>query len=172
MTTTGYTGFLAGPPLVGFVAEVTSLRVSLAAVGLLCLTAAAITVGNSLARRASEVVEQPPRNSHAAQARSGRRHRGRRNRGGGVPSHAASSKTVVVKNNSFSPKSVSVKKGGKVVWKWTQGGVAHKSPPPTAARLETSSQKGYTFTKAFSKAGTFRYVCTLHSSMKMTVKVS
>ena len=51
VTTTGYTGFLAGPPLVGLIAEATSLRVSLAAVGLLCLTAAAITaatpVGNS-----------------------------------------------------------------------------------------------------------------------------
>jgi MFS family permease len=40
VTTTGYTGFLAGPPLVGFVAEATSLRVSLAALGLLCLVGA------------------------------------------------------------------------------------------------------------------------------------
>jgi predicted MFS family arabinose efflux permease len=44
VTTTGYTGFLAGPPLIGFLAEATSLRASLAAVGLLCLAAAA---GNS-----------------------------------------------------------------------------------------------------------------------------
>ena len=48
VTTTGYTGFLAGPPLVGFIAEAASLRASLAAIGLLCLAAAAMTVGNSL----------------------------------------------------------------------------------------------------------------------------
>ena len=46
VTTTGYTGFLAGPPLVGFIAEAASLRTSLAAVGLLCLTATAL-IGNS-----------------------------------------------------------------------------------------------------------------------------
>ncbi len=40
VTTTGYTGFLAGPPLVGLLAEATSLRASLAAVAALCLVAA------------------------------------------------------------------------------------------------------------------------------------
>ena len=35
----------------------------------------------------------------------------------------------------------------------------------------TSSKKGFTFTKTFSKAGTFKYVCTIHSNMKVTVKV-
>lgn len=90
-----------------------------------------------------------------------------------VPSQAASSKTVAVKNNSFSPKTVNIKKGSKVVWKWTQGGVAHNVTPASGGSgSKTSSKKGYTFTKTFSKAGTFRYVCTLHSSMKMTVKVS
>jgi plastocyanin len=91
-----------------------------------------------------------------------------------VPStQAASSKTVSVKNNAFSPTTVSIKKGGKVTWKWTQGGVAHNVTPASGGSgSKTSSRKGFTFTKTFSKAGTFRYVCTLHSSMKMAVKVS
>jgi MFS family permease len=42
VTTTGYTGFLAGPPLVGFVAEASSLRTSFAVVGALCLVAAVL----------------------------------------------------------------------------------------------------------------------------------
>ena len=42
VTTTGYTGFLAGPPLVALLAEVSSLRASLALVGVLCLGAAAL----------------------------------------------------------------------------------------------------------------------------------
>jgi len=91
-----------------------------------------------------------------------------------VPAHAGSSKTVSVKNNAFSPKTVNVKKGGKVVWKWTQGGVPHNVTPANGnPGSKTSSKKGFTFTKAFPKAGTFKYVCTIHpAAMKMTVKVS
>ena len=40
VTSTGYTGFLAGPPLVGLLAEASSLRASFVAVGGLCLVAA------------------------------------------------------------------------------------------------------------------------------------
>ena len=90
-----------------------------------------------------------------------------------APAHAGTTKTVAVKNNSFSPSSVNINKGGKVSWKWTQGGVSHNVRPAAGGSgSRTTSQKGFTFTKTFSKAGTFRYVCTLHSSMKMTVKVS
>ena len=46
-----------------------------------------------------------------------------------VPAQAGSTKTVSVKNNSFSPGSVSIEKGGKVTWKWTQGGVPHNVTP-------------------------------------------
>ena len=68
---------------------------------------------------------------------------------------------------------MAVKKGDKVSWKWTQGGVPHNVTPASGgAGSATTSRKGFTYTKAFSKAGTFRYVCTLHSGMKMTVKVS
>ena len=89
-----------------------------------------------------------------------------------VPAHAGSTKTVAVKNNSFSPGSVSIKKGDKVTWRWTQGGVPHNvTPAGGAAGSATSSKKGFTFTKTFSKAGTFNYVCTIHSNMKVTVKV-
>jgi plastocyanin len=84
-----------------------------------------------------------------------------------VPAQAGSTKTVSVKNNSFSPSSVSVKKGDKVVWKWTQGGVPHNVTPGS----RTSSRKGFTYSKTFTRAGTFRYVCTIHPSMKMTVRV-
>ena len=86
---------------------------------------------------------------------------------------AGSAKTVSVKNNSFSPGTVSIKKGGKVTWKWTQGGVPHNVTPASGGKgSATSSKKGFTYSKTFSKAGTFKYVCTIHSSMKVTVKVS
>src|SRR6201991_3929331 len=91
-----------------------------------------------------------------------------------IPAHAAATKTVAVKNNSFSPTTVSIHKGDKVTWKWTQGGVPHNvSPASGGAGSATSSKKGFTFTKSFSKAGTYKYICTIHpSQMKVTVKVS
>ena len=90
-----------------------------------------------------------------------------------VPAQAAQTKTVAVKNNSFSPGSVSIKKGDTVAWKWTQGGIAHNvTPAKGGAGSRTTSTKGYRFTKKFTKAGTFTYVCTIHSSMKSTVRVS
>ncbi len=89
-----------------------------------------------------------------------------------APAQAGSTKTVAVKNNAFSPGTVSVKKGDKVVWRWTQGGVAHNvTPAKGGAGSRTSAKKRYTFTKTFTKAGTFTYVCTIHPSMRSTVKV-
>jgi plastocyanin len=84
-----------------------------------------------------------------------------------VPAQAGSTKTVAVKNNSFSPSTVNLRKGDKVVWKWTQGGVPHNVTPGS----RTSSRKGFTYSKRFTRAGTFRFVCTLHPGMRMTVKV-
>jgi plastocyanin len=89
------------------------------------------------------------------------------------PAQAGSTKTVAVKNNAFSPTSVSIHKGDKVTWKWTQGGVPHNVTPANGGSgSKTSSKKGFTFSKTFSKKGTFKYVCTIHSNMKVTVKVS
>jgi plastocyanin len=88
------------------------------------------------------------------------------------PAQAGSTKTVAVKNNAFSPTSVSIHKGDKVSFKWTQGGVPHNvTPSGGGSGSKTSSKKGFTYTKTFSKAGTFKYVCTIHSNMKLTVKV-
>jgi plastocyanin len=90
-----------------------------------------------------------------------------------VPAQAASTKTVAVKNNAFAPGSVSIKKGDTVAWRWTQGGVGHNvTPAKGGAGSRTTSKKGYTYTKKFTKAGTFTYVCTIHPSMKSAVKVS
>jgi MFS family permease len=51
VTTVGYTGFLGGPPLIGFVADRTSLRVALSLISFLCL---AIAVAS---RKAVRVIE-------------------------------------------------------------------------------------------------------------------
>ena len=68
---------------------------------------------------------------------------------------------------------MSIKKGDTVASRWTQGGVNHNvTPAKGGAGSRTTDKKGYTFTKTFTKAGTYTYVCTIHSSMRSTVKVS
>src|SRR3954468_6750958 len=82
-----------------------------------------------------------------------------------IPAHAAATKTVSVSNNAFSPTTVSIHKGDKVTWKWTQGGGPPNLWPPGGGKgPATSSKKGFTFTKSFSKAGTYKYICTIHPS--------
>ncbi len=53
ITTTGYMGFLAGPPVVGLVADAASLRISLLVVGALCLLAAGLAGGMRDPQRSS-----------------------------------------------------------------------------------------------------------------------
>jgi plastocyanin len=88
-----------------------------------------------------------------------------------VPAYAAT-KNVTVGNNFFSPKSLSVKKGTKVTFKW-KGGVPHNVTPSSGrGGSKTSRKKGFTYSKTFSKKGTFKYICTIHpGQMKITVKV-
>jgi len=80
----------------------------------------------------------------------------------------SASAVVLAKNLAFSPKTVSVKVGGKVTWQFedTQAhnvvGDGLKSPTMTSG--------SWLFT--FTKAGAYHYLCTIHPFMKGTVEVS
>lgn len=86
---------------------------------------------------------------------------------GSATSERASVKRVSAYNNYFSPKSVSVRRGGKVVWKIRQGVHNIRGSGMNSANI----RKGGTYSKKFKRSGTFRYVCTLHSGMRGVVKV-
>jgi len=68
VTTTGYAGFLAGPPVVGLIADASSLRVSLVVVAALCLLASAF---------ARTVRDERPTGGQRASRRSERSSTGR-----------------------------------------------------------------------------------------------
>jgi plastocyanin len=91
-----------------------------------------------------------------------------------APAHAGAKKTVTVRNNSFSPGAVKIKKGDTVVWKWTQGGVPHNVTPSGGGRgSQTSSRQGFAFARTFAKKGTYKFECTIHpTQMRITVKVN
>lgn len=73
--------------------------------------------------------------------------------------------TVSVKDNFFSPKSVTVSKGSSVKWVW-KGKAKHNV---TASGFGSKTQRSGTFSHRFNK--TTSVFCTIHGGMTMKVKV-
>jgi plastocyanin len=87
---------------------------------------------------------------------------------------AGATKTVKVLDFKFTPKTLTVKKGTKVTWKWA-GKVDHNvtvtsGPKKFASKTMTKGS----FAQTLTKPGTYQIVCTLHTSigMVMTLKVT
>jgi plastocyanin len=82
--------------------------------------------------------------------------------GPAIPAHAAV--TIRAKCNFYDPKSVSIHKGTRVVWRG-----ACKTHTVTAYGGNWSKNvtisKGETTGKTFKKTGTFKFRCTFHSSL-------
>jgi plastocyanin len=79
---------------------------------------------------------------------------------------AASTKTVKLKGQQFSPRSVTIKKGDKVKFRWA-GGTHNLRGPGVDVTARSSGSKSVTF----KKKGTFTFVCDLHANMTTKVKV-
>jgi plastocyanin len=90
-----------------------------------------------------------------------------------LPSVAATTtKTVLVKDDFFKPKTLTVSKGSTVKWVW-KGKERHNvavANGPSNFRFGTrkTGSKSHTF----KKRGTYSIVCTIHApDMHMTIKV-
>ena len=95
--------------------------------------------------------------------------------GASAPEVRLAASSVSVGNNFFSPSSKSVGRGGSISWVW-RGGARHNVTGMTRSgrvvfRSRTTSRRGYRYTKRFRSAGRFRVICTLHSGMRMSVRV-
>jgi len=92
--------------------------------------------------------------------------------GGQVAASQATGKTVKLRNIAFSPASLSVSRGTTVTFTWLDDRTAHNVVSKGAKRFrsigtrETGSQS-----RKFTKAGTYRYVCTLHPGMSGRITV-
>lgn len=77
-----------------------------------------------------------------------------------------------VKNLAFTPASVTIPVGGKVVWTFEDGGTPHTVTAD--ANSFGSAPNGLTsgtFEHVFGQAGTYDYHCDFHPTMKATVTV-
>jgi plastocyanin len=85
---------------------------------------------------------------------------------------ASASHVVTLKGIAFKPARVVIHRGDSVRWVWRDGVNPHNvtSTGKVRFRSSTSKNKG-TYSVRFTRAGTYRYVCTIHFGMKGTVVV-
>jgi plastocyanin len=96
-----------------------------------------------------------------------------------VPAQGAATKTVTLGDNYFTPKTLKVKRGTRVAWRWPgfdEGGDVHdvklRSGPAGVKKFHSeAASTDYSFKRKLTKPGTYKIVCTLHEEMRMTVKV-
>ena len=78
---------------------------------------------------------------------------------------AAPKTTVRLGDNFFAPSSKTIARGTKVRFKWTgsnRHNVTKRRGPGGKIKSRTTSSDGVNFAKRFTKAGTYRFVCTIH----------
>jgi plastocyanin len=80
--------------------------------------------------------------------------------------------SIKMQNIAFSPKDVTVKVGQKVTWV-NDDTVSHNVTANSGASFKSSDfGKGGTFSFTPTKAGTIKYVCTIHPGMTATLTVT
>jgi plastocyanin len=97
-----------------------------------------------------------------------------------APASAASRKTVRIGDNYLAPQTLKVKSGTRITWRWPgydQAGDVHdvglmKGPSGVKRFRSEAASTEYSFTRRLTVPGTYRFNCSLHHEMRMTVKVS
>ena len=85
---------------------------------------------------------------------------------------AASRATVTIRNIDFHRRSVTIRRGGSVTWRFVDPQVSHNVTSRGTPRFRSSPTKlTGTYTVSFKRAGVYRYVCTIHANMHGRVVV-
>jgi len=93
----------------------------------------------------------------------------------GAATHAAAGRTVALRNVAFSPSTTRIQRGQTVRFTWQDSGITHNVTPVGSRRFKlvaggravsraSDRKKGTVSTAKFTRAGTYRYVCTIHAT--------
>jgi plastocyanin len=89
-----------------------------------------------------------------------------------VPALGATKRVSVGPGESFAPRSLSVTRGTTVRFRWTGDEPHNVVVTSGPVRFRTPVRRaGATFARRFTRAGTYRIVCTLHDDMRMRLTV-
>jgi plastocyanin len=86
-------------------------------------------------------------------------------------------KTVKVGDDYYGPAKLTVKRGTTVRWRWLADNAdSHdvklaKAPKGVKRFRSASAATDYTYSRKLTTPGTYRFVCSLHQDMTMTVTV-
>ena len=87
-----------------------------------------------------------------------------------VPAFAAT-RTVKVDDDVFEPRSLTIRKGDYVKFRWV-GQAPHNVRRVRGPRFSPiSTRRTGTVTRRFRRTGTYRLTCTIHSGMNLSVRV-
>lgn len=90
---------------------------------------------------------------------------------GPASTHPTAASSIAIKDFAFSPQSLTVK-AGTTVTTTNRDNTSHTWTATGGAFDSHDLTQGKSFAFTFTKAGTFRYVCSIHSSMTGTVIVT
>jgi plastocyanin len=93
---------------------------------------------------------------------------------GSAGAGAKGSTTIKLLSETFSPDNKSISSGTKVKFKWVDGkhNIVKSSGPGGSIDSGIFNTPGVHYTKKFSKAGTYKLICTIHDNMKVKLKVN
>jgi plastocyanin len=86
------------------------------------------------------------------------------------PADQAATKRVSVRDDRFSPKRMTVATRDRVRFTWRGDNphdVKFRSVPRGASKRGAGIKRSGSFTRSFTKRGTYRYVCTIHVAAGM-----
>jgi plastocyanin len=87
----------------------------------------------------------------------------------------ARTRSVSVRDNLFSPRSLTIKRNDIVRFVWrgrNPHNITTRSRPRGGTRVTASARRTGTYRKRFTRRGTYRLLCTIHApDMRMTVRV-
>ncbi len=78
---------------------------------------------------------------------------------------------VILRDIAFKPKTISVRPGTTVTWRFQDKGIPHNVVAEDGSFKSETTDTG-TFRHRFESAGSFPYTCTVHPGMDATVVVS
>ncbi len=87
-----------------------------------------------------------------------------------IPALAAT-RSVRVADDRFSPSSVTANRGDTVRFRWVGDNAHNVKVTRGPARFSSRIQRSGSYSRRVRARGTYRIVCTIHSGMRMTLRV-